>query len=636
MKKILLILLLLLPAWVFAQQAQPVNPVQVPQTTLYNEPSTGTRWWYNGATLGWYPLFPYSPPNTVLTGLSLTVVSSTLTVHTGTWRINNQDYTLGSNTNFTLQARDSVYSRYETVYATGVNNGIGIKVGVLSPTPIQPSVGADTLIVGAVLITPTATTIIPPGPSNQFVFTQPTVQQSYANPWIRTLRVDTIKIGGHYILPPIDGTSGQTIQTDGAGNLFWSNQAIYLPLSPITISGNNIGIDTSGSTSGVVTHTALMDTLTKNAAHFNPTQFTISNDTISLIGGGGSVSHASNGLSLSGDTVKLGGTLIENTTVDALTKSLAFTGSDGTDTWSISGSGGQVDLYVNNNSDPSINTSFIMSENTMSAIATNHDGSSGTITVSQNSINLDVFDVPTNKESSIFFNDGRPTPNGTYWFIKDEIGGIGLNGAVVFPYIYGTQYAQYSKVDSIAKAKADSVKGTISGGVPTSRTLTINGTTLDLSANRTWAVGDALVANPLSQFASTTSAQLAGVLSDETGTGVAVFSASPALTGTPTVPTASPGTNTTQVASTAFVAAAVAAGGGLSASNFVTAEVPSGSINSSNTAFTLANTPTAGTVKIYRNGQRQIVGTDYTISGTAITYLYAPTTGDSLIADYLK
>ena len=36
--------------------------------------------------------------------------------------------------------------------------------------------------------------------------------------------------------------------------------------------------------------------------------------------------------------------------------------------------------------------------------------------------------------------------------------------------------------------------------------------------------------SPLSQFASTTSAQLAGVLSDETGTGVAVFATSPALT----------------------------------------------------------------------------------------------------------
>lgn len=38
--------------------------------------------------------------------------------------------------------------------------------------------------------------------------------------------------------------------------------------------------------------------------------------------------------------------------------------------------------------------------------------------------------------------------------------------------------------------------------------------------------------------------------------------ASPALTGAPTVPTAAPGTNTTQAASTAFVTTAVAAGGG--------------------------------------------------------------------------
>lgn len=42
----------------------------------------------------------------------------------------------------------------------------------------------------------------------------------------------------------------------------------------------------------------------------------------------------------------------------------------------------------------------------------------------------------------------------------------------------------------------------------------------------------ALTSGNLSQFASTTSAQLAGVLSDETGTGVAVFSASPTFTGT--------------------------------------------------------------------------------------------------------
>ena len=50
--------------------------------------------------------------------------------------------------------------------------------------------------------------------------------------------------------------------------------------------------------------------------------------------------------------------------------------------------------------------------------------------------------------------------------------------------------------------------------------------------------GDALTANPLSQFAATTSAQLAGVISDETGTGDLVFATSPTLVtpllGTPT------------------------------------------------------------------------------------------------------
>jgi hypothetical protein len=73
--------------------------------------------------------------------------------------------------------------------------------------------------------------------------------------------------------------------------------------------------------------------------------------------------------------------------------------------------------------------------------------------------------------------------------------------------------------------------------------------------------GDALTTNPLSQFAATTSAQLASVISDETGSGALVFAVSPALTGTPTAPTASGGTNTTQLATTAFVTSAVAAGG---------------------------------------------------------------------------
>jgi hypothetical protein len=80
------------------------------------------------------------------------------------------------------------------------------------------------------------------------------------------------------------------------------------------------------------------------------------------------------------------------------------------------------------------------------------------------------------------------------------------------------------------------------------------------------------------------------------------------------------------------------AAAGLTESNFVDNEVPSGTINGSNTAFTLANTPIAGSVKLYLNGVRQEAGAgnDYTISGATITMLDAPLAGDKLLADYRK
>lgn len=55
--------------------------------------------------------------------------------------------------------------------------------------------------------------------------------------------------------------------------------------------------------------------------------------------------------------------------------------------------------------------------------------------------------------------------------------------------------------------------------------------------------GDALTTNPLSQFAATTSAQLAGVISDETGTGALVFANTPTLV-TPVLGTPTSGTLT--------------------------------------------------------------------------------------------
>lgn len=94
---------------------------------------------------------------------------------------------------------------------------------------------------------------------------------------------------------------------------------------------------------------------------------------------------------------------------------------------------------------------------------------------------------------------------------------------------------------------------------------TFNGATPWDSAN---LVSPASTTGNLSQFASTTSAQVAAVVSDETGSGSLVFANAPALTGAPTAPTAAAGTSTTQLATTAFAQNAVT--GGSNAGAFTT------------------------------------------------------------------
>lgn len=72
--------------------------------------------------------------------------------------------------------------------------------------------------------------------------------------------------------------------------------------------------------------------------------------------------------------------------------------------------------------------------------------------------------------------------------------------------------------------------------------------------------------------------------------------------------------------------------------DYVDNETPTGSINGSNTAFTLANTPANSSLSLYLNGMLMEPGSgnDYTISGAAITMLFAPATGDKLRAYYRK
>jgi len=72
--------------------------------------------------------------------------------------------------------------------------------------------------------------------------------------------------------------------------------------------------------------------------------------------------------------------------------------------------------------------------------------------------------------------------------------------------------------------------------------------------------------------------------------------------------------------------------------DFVVREVPTGLIDGSNTSYTLANTPVAGSEEIYLNGLLQNVGAgnDYTISSGTITFNSAPETGDIILVSYQK
>jgi alpha-tubulin suppressor-like RCC1 family protein len=69
---------------------------------------------------------------------------------------------------------------------------------------------------------------------------------------------------------------------------------------------------------------------------------------------------------------------------------------------------------------------------------------------------------------------------------------------------------------------------------------------------------------------------------------------------------------------------------------FVTREVPSGLINGSNVTFTLDNTPVSGGEQVYLNGLLQDpgAGNSYTISGSTITFLSAPLSGDEIHVSY--
>jgi hypothetical protein len=79
------------------------------------------------------------------------------------------------------------------------------------------------------------------------------------------------------------------------------------------------------------------------------------------------------------------------------------------------------------------------------------------------------------------------------------------------------------------------------------------------------------------------------------------------------------------------------AGVGAPVPAFVDGETPAGSINGSNTVFTLASAPSpASGLQLYRNGLLLKLGSDYTLTGNAITFAAAsvPQVDDVLLSSY--
>ena len=80
-------------------------------------------------------------------------------------------------------------------------------------------------------------------------------------------------------------------------------------------------------------------------------------------------------------------------------------------------------------------------------------------------------------------------------------------------------------------------------------------------------------------------------------------------------------------------------GGGVSvgALNFHLVDdiTPTGTVNGTNTIFTLANIPSPTTsLRVYVNGQRMTLTEDFTLSNNTITFVIAPPTGSIIRCDY--
>jgi hypothetical protein len=183
----------------------------------------------------------------------------------------------------------------------------------------------------------------------------------------------------------------------------------------------------------------------------------------------------------------------------------------------------------------------------------------------------------------------------------------------------GSRIALYCNATNVVPAVDDLPAASKVAGieiVTVSGTQTLTNKTINLTSNTLQA----------------TSAQIAAAVTDETGTGALVFAGSPALTGTPTAPTAAAGTNTTQVASTAHVFAerantATLTNKTISGSNNTLSNIGNASLTNSSLTIGSTNIALGGTAASLA-GLTGVTATTFTgaLSGNATTATTLQTT----------
>lgn len=136
----------------------------------------------------------------------------------------------------------------------------------------------------------------------------------------------------------------------------------------------------------------------------------------------------------------------------------------------------------------------------------------------------------------------------------------------------------------------------------------------------------ALLENTLNQFATTSASALGAKLSG--GADGQLFIGK--TDGTFVPATLTEGSNVTITNGNGSITIAAS----ITSATWVASEALTGTLDGSNTVFTLSNTPIINSQTIYINGLMQDIGDDYTISGNTVTFVIAPLAGSRPVANY--